>query len=166
MCTLGLSELRRMTEGIIDKAANKSNLGTRTMSGFETSEALRSAPLSSDDGAGAKLNSTSDPTRFSGMSDDQTYSSAPKVGAAMAHTARPDRRAGAWAELDQDRTPRWTGYLERYASDLRTGATIRQVGMWTAGGICGHLLALAADYNPGVRSIKRWYTLGTPDVLA
>jgi hypothetical protein len=46
-----------MTKGIIDKAVNKSNFGTRTMGGPETSEALRSAHLSSDDGAGAKLES-------------------------------------------------------------------------------------------------------------
>jgi len=34
------------------------------------------------------------------------------------------------------------------------------------GGICGHFLALAADGNPGVRSVKAVSTLGTPDVLA
>jgi len=31
ICTLGSSELRRMTEGIVDKEANKNNFGTRAM---------------------------------------------------------------------------------------------------------------------------------------
>jgi len=43
MCTSGLSELHRITEGINDEAANKTKLGTRTMKRLQRPEAFRPA---------------------------------------------------------------------------------------------------------------------------
>ena len=61
ICTSESSELRRIDEIIIDKAANRSKLGTRTMK-----PALKIGSIPSGyDCATAKPNVASDPTEFS-----------------------------------------------------------------------------------------------------